>query len=201
MTAQVQFANPATPDNSTASIPAASAALARGEDTAAYDDLAARVARAVAPAGVVEQLLVREVVDVTWDVARLRRYKVDLLATRAADGMEAVLRGLGETSARGKARAWAAGTPTAIADVNEQLATAGLGPDAVAASTFVAHLDEYERIEKMIGAAEARRAAILREIGRHRAALAARLREATDRAAMIEDGELAEVAPAAGAAA
>ncbi len=89
----------------------------------------------------------------------------------------------------------AARKPTAIGDVNAQLDAAGLGPDAVAASTFAASLDEFERIEKLIAAAEARRAATLREIELYRASLAARLREQSDRAAMIAEGEFEEVAP------
>jgi hypothetical protein len=192
MTASLQPAQAAGPANSTALILATSAAVAAGEDAAAYDDLAARIANAVAPATIIEQLWVRDVVDLVWEVVRLRRYKASLLTTRAYLGMDAVLKGLGESHFFTKSREWAARKPTATADVNAQLANAGLGPDAVAAATFA------ERIEKLIASAESRRAAILREIELYRASLAARLREQAERATTIAEGEFEEVAPAAG---
>ena len=46
--------------------------LVRGEDPAAYDQLAARITAAVAPANVIEEIWVRDVVDLVWDVVRLR---------------------------------------------------------------------------------------------------------------------------------
>jgi hypothetical protein len=198
MTASLQPAQPAGPANSTTLILANATAVALGDDVAAYDDLAARIAGAVAPAGIIEELWVRDVVDLVWEVVRLRRYKANLLATRASDGMTDVLQSIGESFAYDKAKAWAARTPTGIGDVNAALSAAGVGLDAVAACTFVRHLDKFERIEKLIAAAEARRAATLREIEGHRGALAARLRAEADRAAMIAEGEFEEVAPAAG---
>ena len=59
-------------------------------------------------------------------------------------------------------------------------------------SAFALHLDEFERIEGLIAALEARRAAALREIGFHRADFADRLAAATQ-PAPIEDAEFAEV--------
>jgi len=187
--------------NSTALIFALPTAIVAGEDTAAYDDLAARIAGAVAPATIVEQLWVRDVVDLVWEVVRLRRYKASLLATRAYLGVCAVLKGLGDDEFYTKSREWAARRPTAIGDVDAQLANAGLGRDAIAAATFAERIDEFERIEKRIADAERRRAAILREIEVYRATLAARLREEAERATTIAEGEFEEVAPAAGAGA
>jgi hypothetical protein len=198
MTAIVHPAETAGSANSAALILANPAAVATGEDAAVYDDLAARITGAVAPATIIEQLWVRDVIDLVWEVVRLRRYKASLLATRAYLGVEAVLKGLGESHFFTKSREWAARMPTAIADVNAQLANAGLGSEAVAAATFAERIGEFERIEKLIADAERRRAAILREIELYRASLAARLREEAERAATITPGEFEEVAPAAG---
>ncbi len=63
--------------------------------------------------------------------------------------------------------------------VDELLAPAGLTQEAVMAETLAARLDDIERIERMIGLTEARRAAALREIDRHRAVLAEKLEHAT----------------------
>ena len=51
-------------------------------------------------------------------------------------------------------------------------------------------IKDIERIDRMIADAEARRASVLREIDRHRAALAADLRATAE---AIEDAEFAEV--------
>ena len=56
--------------------------------------------------------------------------------------------------------------------------------------TLSAKLDDVERIDRMIANAEARRHVVLREIDRHRAAVAARLRAAAE---AIEEGEFEEV--------
>ena len=175
----------------------APAALLAGEDAAAYDDLAARIAAAVRPADILEEIWVRDVVDLVWDVVRLRRLKAGLFVAAASDGMAAVLRGLGAMFADGMARRWAAREPTAVGDADEYLAAAGLGPDAVVARTFAVNIDTFERIDRLIMAAEARRAAALREIDRRRAALAAALREAVQQAEAgrnVQDAEFVEVA-------
>ena len=58
------------------------------------------------------------------------------------------------------ARAWAARDKAAIKRVDELLASAGLTMDAVMAQTLCTYLDEFERIERMIARAQARRGAI-----------------------------------------
>ena len=58
------------------------------------------------------------------------------------------------------------------------------------AQTLAKRLDDVERIDRMIASSEGRRHAVLREVDRHREALAARLRQATLK---IEDAEFSEV--------
>jgi hypothetical protein len=62
--------------------------------------------------------------------------------------------------------------------------------DAVMAQALQIALNDIERIDGMIMKAEARRNAALREIERHRAALADALRRATER---VRDAEFKEV--------
>jgi hypothetical protein len=186
------------------SVPHPSATLARwappplvaGEDGAAYDDLLVGISGAVKPAGILEDLWVRDVVDLIWDVIRLRRHKASQLAAAASDGMVELLRSLGEVECHALATRWAAREPAAVGDVNERLAAAGLGIDAVMARALVVRLDQYERIERLLAAAEARRAAALHELERHRAALAQQLREAAQSAEhAVEDAEFEVIAP------
>jgi hypothetical protein len=195
MTAACDSSLPSVPTPSTALALAQPAPLATGEDPATYDDLLARVAAAVKPNGVIEDLLVRDAVDDSWEVLRLRRYKAGYLAVCRRDGMATVLAGLGEVMSNTLARSWAAREPTALADVRERMAVAGLDHDAVMGSAFAKHINEFDRIERLIGVAMARRAATLREISHHRAELAEQLAAATQMAA-VEDAEFTVVAPA-----
>jgi hypothetical protein len=194
MTAACDSSLPSVSNRSTALALAAPAPVATGEDLATYDDLLARVTAAVKPNGVLEDLWVRDATDDAWDVLRLRRYKAGYLAASASDGMKVVLLGLGEMNSLTLSHRWAAREPTALGDVRERLETAGLGQDAVMGSAFVKHIDAFERIERLIGAAMARRAATLREIAQHRAELAEQLAAATQMAA-VEDAEYTVVTP------
>jgi hypothetical protein len=82
------------------------------EDAAAYDALSARIAGAVAPADVLEEMWVRDVVDLAWETLRLRRLKALLLTAAAPEGMVAALTpSIGAEAARELAEQWAAGGP------------------------------------------------------------------------------------------
>jgi hypothetical protein len=169
--------------------------MVRGEDAATYDRLAARITAAVAPENVFEEIWVRDVVDLVWEVVRLRRLKASLFTIGASDGMAAILQAIGES--RYLAREWAARKPTAVAAVNSHLSAAGLDMDHVTASTFAMRIDQFERIERMLAAAEVRRAAALNAIDNRR--VAERLRAAALAAEQeaapppIADGEFALV--------
>jgi hypothetical protein len=173
-----------------ASVPLPPPSLVNGEDAAAYDQLAARIMAAVAPENVIEEIWVRDVVDLVWDVVRLRRLKAGLFTVGASDGMAEILRGLGESQY--KAREWAARKPGAVAAVNTQLSAAGLDMGDVTTGTFAARIDQFERVERMLAAAEVRRAAALNAIDNRRVAerLRAAARDAERAAApSIEEGE------------
>ena len=73
---------------------------------------------------------------------------------------------------------WAARRPTAIAQVNRMLETAGLIGDAVMAQTLCENLEAMRTMETMIAMAEKRRDDALCQIERHRVALAHRARQA-----------------------
>jgi len=111
---------------------------------------------------------------------RLRRLKAGLYTVGAGDGMAEILGGLeAPVLGRAKAREWAARKPAALVEVNTQLSAAGLDMGDVATSTFAARIDQFDRIERMLAAAEVRRAA-LDAIENHR--VAERLRAAAQEA-------------------
>jgi hypothetical protein len=169
------------------------APLLQREEVSDYDTLLARVSGAVKPADVLEEIWVRDIVDLVWDAVRLRRLKVGLMTASAHEGMQKVLSGLEAPDFIGLAKRWAARDEAAVAQVDALLASAGLTMDAVMAQTLRVRIDEIERIDRMITAAEARRNTALHELARHRAHFAAVLRRAAQNvendAEGIEDAE------------
>jgi hypothetical protein len=170
--------------------------LIAGEDRAAYDELIGRIAAAVKPADVLEEIWVRDVADLAWEALRLRRLKASLMTASEHEGLARVLTPLLDAAeASVLAEQWAAREESAVARVETLLAGAGITTDAVAAQTLAARIDDIERIDRMSMLAEGRRAAALREIDRHRASLAAALRSALGDA---EDAAFVDVPPANG---
>jgi hypothetical protein len=185
-------------------VPLPGPSLVNGDDAPTYAQLAARIRAAVAPANVIEEIWARDVADLTWDVVRLRHLKAGLFRVGASDGMAEIMRGMeGSIPARLRVRGWTARDPVAVAAVNSQLSAAGLDMGDVTTSTFAARIDQFDRIERMLAAAEVRRAAALHAIDNRRAA--ERVRRATeeaerDAAPPVEEGKFTLV-PATGAGA
>src|SRR5215813_13906889 len=166
--------------------------LIEGENAAAYDDLLARISGTLKPVDILEEIWVRDVVDLVWDVFRLRRLKVHLLTAAAHEGMAKLIGPLLDWDFTDQiARRWAVGDADAAQTVETTLAAAGLTMDAVMARTLALKIHEIERIDRMTMAAEARRNAILREIERHRATFARTLRRTVED---VEDADFKVVA-------
>lgn len=155
-------------------------ALIAGEDEAHYAELLDRVLEAVSPADFLEEMWVRDIVDLRWQALRYRRLQANLLQAARHEGLTRVLTRLvvGPLEADDLAGRWARQEAPAIKEVKRHLAAAGLTLEAVMAETLAARLDDIERIEHMIAETEARFAAALRELDRHRAVLAEALRNA-----------------------
>ena len=163
------------------------APLFEGEDAAAYDELLARISGAVKPADIFEEIWVRDIVDLVWEVLRLRWLKANLMTATAYRGLQQILKPLvGFLEEEKLAKAWAARDQSAIKRVDKLLASAGLTMDAVMAQTLSISLDDIERIDRMIATAEMRRNAILHEVDRHRTTWGQELRRAAQQA---EDAE------------
>ena len=168
------------------------APLLAGEDASAYEALKGQIRAAVAPNDVIEEIWVRDVLDLLWETMRLRRLKAKLMQAAAHEGLDKLLRPLtGMLEHQELSAAWARRDASSVKKVDALLQQAGLDQEAIAAQTLAVKLEAFERIDRMIMQAEARRNMILREIDRHRDVLARRLREAS---AMIEDAEFAVIA-------
>jgi hypothetical protein len=176
----------------------ASPPLVEGEDHNLYNEFAARVLRAVKPRDFIEELLVQDVIDLSWDIKRMRLYKAALLSASSWRGVEelAVLE-RDEVEARELARDWAASYPEDMETVKEMLGYRALPYETLAALGWADRIDTMERIEYIIANVERRRNDALREIERRRSALAAAVRHAT---ADVVDAEFEDLPrPALGA--
>lgn len=160
----------------------------KSEDVDAYNELHDHVRRAVAPACVIDEIFVRDIVDLTWEVHRLRSLKVALLTVRRSHGLYEVLEAMGVTGRDAIATGWYYGRVAAVRKVDKLLARVGLDRRAIDAETLACNLEEIDRFDRMITQAENRRNAALRELDRHRAAL---VRQAL---AEIEDAEFEDIA-------
>ena len=163
--------------------------LLQGEDTAVYNEFLIRISGAVKPADILEEIWVRDVVDLVWEAFRLRRLKANLMTAVAHQGLSKILETLIDdwSDATDLAQAWARRERGAIKQDDEILASAGLTMDAVMAQTLSLKLDDIDRIDRMIATAEGRRNAILREVDRHRTTWGQNVRRAVQQ---IEAAEI-----------
>lgn len=148
--------------------------LLPGESKADFAALAAHVVAAAEPKDAIDEILVRDVIDLTWEIQRLRRAKGALVTVAMGDGVQQVLYAIGhgdhfQREALGEG--WVAGRKNAQHTVQKALSDASLSVDHVTAKTLEIKLDSIERLDRMLSSAEARRNNALREIERHREAL------------------------------
>jgi hypothetical protein len=151
-----------------------------GEAKDAYDAFFARVQASVQPNDIFEEIWVRDVVDLVWWAQRLRRLRDNLLVATTQDAIAAVMRPIIGNDAYILAAGWAWREPESVEKLQSYLRQTELSMDVVMAQALQIRLNDIERIDGMSMKAEARRNAALREIERHRAALADLLRRATE---------------------
>jgi hypothetical protein len=164
--------------------------LMPGENEAQYTSLAARIVAGARPRDAIEELLARDVLDLTWEILRLRRVKTGVLKASMHEGVERVMDDLGYDETYESSKAWAAGDKRAKEQVTRALAKANLSMDEVTATTWELNLETFERIERLLSGIEVRRNNALREIDRHRSAYGAAIRRTLDE---VEDVEFRDV--------
>ena len=142
--------------------------LLDGESQEVYDTLLARVTGTVNPKDIIEEIWVHDIVDLVWEILRLRRLKVALLSSSVGRGLHKLYHDRDKYDMGSLIARWSAREPAAVKKVEQFLKDHGLTMDAVMAHSFVACLDEIERIDIAISRAEARRNAAQREIERRR---------------------------------
>jgi hypothetical protein len=156
---------------------AGAAPLVAGESKNAYEQLLASIIDALAPADMLEHILIRDVVDLSWTALRLRRLHANLMAAARFEGMGQLHlsmwdHGYGRKTARDRDP----GDP--LAHIQAEVARTELTMDHVNAYVFATRLADFERIERMTAAAETRRDQALCRLDLYRCGQAPRLRQA-----------------------
>ena len=152
--------------------------LLDGESQEVYDTLLARVTGTVNPKDIIEEIWVHDIVDLVWEILRLRRLKVALLSSSVGRGLHKLYDDRDKYGMDSLIARWSAREPAAVKKVEQFLKDHGLTMDDVMAHSFVACLDEIERIDIAISRAEARRNAAQREIERRRSVFGQTLQRA-----------------------
>lgn len=188
------------------------APIIEGEDEKAYDELLAQVSGTVQPKDAIEEIWVRDFVDMTWEIFRYRGYKAGLIKARVSEVLEEVLELVIETSitkdategekldrqfrnnwettpAKKLMMGWIVNDPKAIQDIHQVLKFAGMSMQDINARAMGQALFEILQIDSVLDRLERSRNALIREIEHRRAAFAEALRQATKDL----DGEVQEV--------
>jgi hypothetical protein len=172
-----------------------------GEDASAYEALLGRVSADVKPTDILEKIWVRDVVDRTWEILRLRRIKTGFASRTMAQTLSKFIHGFvhehpqfpeNASTARSDgfrdllAQRWVMRDPGVVGWVNELEANGYISINEVMASVFERELSRIERVDRLITVAEDRRNSVLREIERRRAMFAQSLRSGIQK---VEDAE------------
>ena len=156
--------------------------LLKGEDRGAYLGLLEEVRKQVSPSDIIEQLFVRDVVDLTWELMRARRLKVGLLhkGQMAAIGKLQPPNSPQESgsfvSQLAKARAAVSGS-VGFSEGLMALEKRGITLDEINAHAYAMEREAILRLDQAMMQIEARRNFALREIERRRASFSRRLEQ------------------------
>ena len=155
--------------------------LLPSENVADYEALSVRVIAAVKPTDAIEHLYVRDAVDLQWELMRLRHLKTRFLVSSASVGLKILMNmRMNYVDSDPNYKSWIKNERKGIKNIKSMLSDWGLSEEDIHAQTLAKKIDEFERIERLIANAEARRNTALRELDRHREAVGRRLKNALD---------------------
>jgi hypothetical protein len=144
--------------------------LLRGEDDSRYYAVMEQFTKMIEPKDIMYWWWVKDMTDHTWEIRRLRRFKVLVVELRRDRAI--------------KHREGFANIATAHG-FDKSVAVPESEKDS--AEFFSDRIDQYKDIDKLIASAELRRDRTLREIERRRESFARQLRKASDNMAAAED--------------
>ncbi len=166
-----------------------------------YDAFFSAIAGAEPPSDAIDWILLKDFVDLAWEIRRERRIKGEIVKINQAeiicDLLKSTFEGTNVGSAmnrilfaRPKAQLWASDAKSRKA-IDLQLKEKGHDPDSVLAQAYLRGARDIDAIDKRIALAELRRSAILKEIGLRNERKAQKLAKASSD---IIEGEFTEAA-------
>ena len=167
-----------------------------------YDALFSAIARAEPPSDAIDWILLKDFVDLAWEIRRERRVKMEIIKINQIEVICDLLKStfdkdnkLGSANnriffARSKAQLWASDAESRE-KIDLQLKEKGHDPDSVLAQAYLRGVRDIDAIDKQIALAELRRNAILKEIGLRSERKAQKLAKASSD---IIEGEFTEAA-------
>jgi hypothetical protein len=167
-----------------------------------YDSFFFAIARAEPPSDAIDWILLKDFVELAWEIRRERRIKVEIVKINQTEIICDLLKStfdkdqkLGSAVnriffARPKAQLWASDAESRKT-IDLQLKEKGHDPDSVLAQAYLRGARDIDAIDKRIALAELRRNAILKEIGLRNERKAQKLAKASSD---IIEGEFTEAA-------
>jgi hypothetical protein len=152
------------------------------ENSSQYRSLLDQIAKCVKPKDVIEWLWVRDIVDLSWEIQRLRRFKA-LFIERARQNISDCAEDGGGPIRPILVIRSSALDPPIEKQIEEQTKTKrrkAKFTESDSAGGFQACISDYQCVDRLLAAAEVRRNEALHEIELRRDSLARRLRRATD---------------------
>jgi hypothetical protein len=140
-----------------------------------YEDMLKGMIKVIEPGNTFEWLLVRDLVDVTWENRRLGKMKAALINVTWIEAVRRILESLLDGSPEQRRRAAQEHAQAYFSEegrslVQTILATHGLTEEAIAAQAMALRLPELDLIDRQMERARVTRIAIARDLQHHRIA-------------------------------
>jgi hypothetical protein len=167
-----------------------------------YDAFFSAIARAEIPSDAIDWILLKDLVDLAWEIQRERRLKMEIIKINQTEVICDLLKSIFDKAdrlgsavnrvfnARTEAHLWASDAETRKS-IDLKLTEKGHNPDSVLARAYVRGAREIDAIDKRIALHELRRNAILKEIALRGERKAQKLAKASSD---VIEGEFTEAA-------
>jgi hypothetical protein len=167
-----------------------------------YDAFFSAIARAEPPSDAIDWLLLKDLVDLSWEIRRERRINVEIIKLNQTEVISDLLKSTFDQAdrlgsavnrifvARPEAQLWASDAETRKT-IELKLKEKGHCPDSVLAQAYLRGARDIDAIDKRIALYELRRNRILKEIGLRGKRKAQKLAKASSD---IIEGEFTEAA-------
>lgn len=173
----------------------APAPLLMSESRAEYDAFASAVLEEIQPAGIIGRILVVDLIDIIWQIIRLRRTRTVMVNVAFRAGLCEILsnelRAQTDVIAEHTAQNWFI-VKKVKDEVSALLARYNLDEGAIEAQAIRHVAPELARIDAMLASLETRRSRTLRGIADYRDDWARRARNVSERVMAAEDATQAK---------